>query len=386
MIYSCKVCKKELDGIDNFREHIKIHYYKKNNSRENKIKYGNISKFYKSEKNICINDCIRLPNNDRIIKGLSLVKFKCNKCGTVFECESRFSNSPRCLKCNPLTNYVLESRLYDFIRECCSDAKKHDRSILKGKELDVYIPSKKLAIELDGLRWHSEISGNKNKDYHLDKTIRCELENIQLLHIFEDEWISKENIVKSVLKKKLKLIKHKIYSTKCNMKKVNTTEAKKFLNTNHLQGYIKGTHYGLYSNKKLVSILTYRKSKSNDYDIEILRFCNKIDINVTGSLSKLVSNIKMGSIVMYVDRRYGLDNLIISSGFKLIGKTKPTYYYTRSGSNKRIDRVQFRKRLLNDKLESFDPNLTEWENMKNNGFDRIWDCGNYIYTFKRDNK
>jgi len=40
--------------------------------------------------------------------------------------------------------------------------------------------------------------------------------------------------------------------------------------------------------------------------------------------------------------------------------------------------------MLSEKLELFDPALTEWENMQLNGYDRIWDCGNRVYTWKRE--
>ena len=74
-----------------------------------------------------------------------------------------------------------------------------DKEILNGKELDIYIPNKKLAIEYDGLVWHSE-KFNKQWDYHLMKTLECEKQGIRLIHIFEDEWLEHKEIVKAKLK------------------------------------------------------------------------------------------------------------------------------------------------------------------------------------------
>jgi len=59
----------------------------------------------------------------------------------------------------------------------------------------------------------------------------------------------------------------------------------------------------------------------------------------------------------------------------------PSYFYTKD-HYKKYHRFGFRKNVLNKKLNVFDPNLTEWENMKNNGWDRIWDCGNLKYQLE----
>ena len=75
------------------------------------------------------------------------------------------------------------------------------------------MPDYKFGIEFDGLYWHSNIY--KDNDYHLNKTELCEKENIQLLHIFEDEWVNKKEIVKSIIKSKLNIFENKIFARKC---------------------------------------------------------------------------------------------------------------------------------------------------------------------------
>ncbi len=52
-------------------------------------------------------------------------------------------------------------------------------------------------------------------------------------------------------------------------------------------------------------------------------------------------------------------------------------------NGKRFSRLQFQKHKLKNILENFDPNLTEWENMQLNGFDRIWDCGNLVFSYSK---
>jgi len=45
-------------------------------------------------------------------------------------------------------------------------------------------------------------------------------------------------------------------------------------------------------------------------------------------------------------------------------------------------RQKYQKHKIKDILPIFDEALTEWENMKNNGYDRFWDCGNLVFTFE----
>ena len=42
-------------------------------------------------------------------------------------------------------------------------------------------------------------------------------------------------------------------------------------------------------------------------------------------------------------------------------------------------RMQYQKHKLHKKLKAVDLQLTEWENMANNGYDRVWDCGNLVF-------
>jgi len=305
----------------------------------------------------------------------------CLKCNSIFEDNLDNGKIPRCPKCFPPLNGTSKSEqeVTNFIKEVTTDIEVHNRTILNGKELDIFIPSHNLAIEFNGLYWHSEIGGCTTPNYHLNKTLQCQEKGVQLIHIFEDEWIEKPEIVKSIIKAKLGLIINKIPARKCIIQLVSNEEAFEFLDTNHLQGFINGTHIGLFFNGELVSVLTYGKSRFNkNYETEIYRFCNKNNLIVQGALSKLIKQIKSNSILTYVDRRYGTGFGYLKTGFKLINSSTPNYFYTKDYQH-RESRIQYQKSKLKDKLEIFDENLTEWQNMQLNNYDRIWDCGNLVY-------
>jgi len=284
------------------------------------------------------------------------------------------------LKNGTLYQSNMKKSIVDFIKSLnIMNIIENDYSILGTKELDIYLPDHKLAIEFNGLFWHSE-RANKDKNYHINKTIECEKQGIHLIHIFEDEWLIKQDIVKSIIKANLKINDRIIYGRKCEIEKIK--DCKDFLNNNHIQGNSAASiKYGLYYEDELVSVLTFGKSRFNKkYDWEILRFANLKNTKVIGSFAKLLKAFERennGSIITYSDRRYFNGSIYRNNGFNELDKTKPGYYYT--DYKYRYNRQKFMKHKLNKLLENFDPILTEWENMQLNGWDRIWDCGNHAF-------
>ncbi len=296
---------------------------------------------------------------------------------------------------NKLDVQKTQQELYRFIKSLnISKVNYNDRSVLNGKELDIYIPDKKLAIEFDGLMFHSfgkskhTIFNNfieEDRNIHLSKTNVCQEKGIQLLHIFENEWLTKKDIWKSVIKNKLGLIDKKIYARKCEIKKVQNSEKETFLNTNHLQGSCQSSiDIGLYYNNELVSLMTFGKSRFNKkYKYELLRFCNKLDIIVVGGASKLLSYFRKhynGNIISYANRRWSNGDLYQKLGFSFVEVSEPNYFYFNLKDRVLISRIQFQKHKLHKKLSTFNSSLSETQNMYNNGYRKIYDCGNYTFS------
>jgi hypothetical protein len=320
----------------------------------------------------------------------NLYKFKCDVCDKTLESTVYNLNNLFCDYCHPEKITTVENQFYNFLIEILPKdtiIKRNDRSILNGKELDFYIPSLKLAFEINGLYWHSENSGGINKNYHLNKTKSCSFYGISLIHIFENEWIHKMEIVKSIIKVLTRtntLVK--INARDCKIKEVNESDKNKFLNNNHLQGEDKSTiKLGMYLKDELVSIMTFRKSSRFDKtsDWELVRFCNSINTIVNGGASKLlkyfVNHYKPKNIVSYSDRRYFTGKIYETLGFKFVSHTPPNYHYLINNYKDIRHRMSFQKHKLEKLLKIYNHSLSEWENMKNNGYDRIWDCGHGKY-------
>lgn len=288
----------------------------------------------------------------------------------------------RCPKCVVPTSKA-ETEIVKFLKKYVFPVQERDRNLITPLELDIIIPSKKIAIEYCGLYWHSE--KYKDKSYHLNKLNRCKDIGYRLITVFEDEWLSKKDIVKSRLLNILGVSdKKKIYARKCRIVEIPTKVKNEFLNKNHIQGKdISSVKLGAFYKDELVSVMTFSKgnvskgSRSHKNVWELNRFCSDTEYTVVGIASKLlkyfIRHYKPKEIFSYSDNRWSDGNLYRTIGFELSHSTSPNYWYVLN--QKRMHRFNFRKNVLKDKLEIFDPNLTEVQNMHNNNYRRIWDCG-----------
>lgn len=279
----------------------------------------------------------------------------------------------------PLRTTLAEEEIASFIRGLGFDVIQRTRAVISPKELDIYVPSKNLAIEFDGLYWHScdnKSDENEFKYKHVDKTNSCEAIGISLLHIFEDEWNdpTKREIWKSVIKQKLGVNK-RIYARKTELRDVSSKEANLFCQQNHLQGSARHTYAkGLYLDDELVMLATFGKSRFEDAN-ELIRMCTKMHYTVVGGASKL---LKGESYVSYANRRWSSGGVYQAIGMKKVSVTAPNYFYVKDDT--RYSRHQYMKSKLADRLETYDPELTESENCYRNGLRKIFDCGNIKYT------
>ena len=269
------------------------------------------------------------------------------------------------------------------------------RQFLIGKEIDILIKDKKIGIEFDGLKWHTEWFGKKPHHYHLDKTKLCNEKGYGLIHIFEDEYVNKKDIViskiKQILKKNDGLTK--IPARKCSIKEIYKHEAKKFLDKYHIQGFSSATIYlGAYYNNELVAVMTFKNGNLKNKCWDLNRFASNIQFVCQGIGGKLfnyfIKKYNPSSIVSFADRRWTVnpyDNLYIKLGFILDKFTSPDYKYYNEKIDrfKRIHKMNFNKKTLSKKY-GFPIEMTETEMAKELGYDRIWDCGLIRYVWKND--
>jgi len=417
-IEKAKLTKIEKYGDSNFtnREKFKKTWSEKpkeeklailDKSRNTKFsKYGNIN-YVNSEK---ISDS-QIERYSAYIKDefskhkLKVIEHK--NCGTNYICNicgnqewqstkfiySRFAvNSSPCSICKPKMAPFSsqETEIYNFIRSIYdSDVIRNNRDIIDG-EIDIFLPDKKLAIEFNGVFWHS--SEYKNAKYHYNKTNLCKENGIRLLHIFEDEWIHKQDIIKDKIKNILGKTDNKIFARKCDIGEVGDVYLQKqFYNKNHIQGWCSSSiSYGLFYNKTLVALMSFSKAtKSKKYEWELVRYATILNSVVVGGASRLLSNFIKDklptNIVSYADNSFSNGNMYEVLGFRNDGISSPSYFYVEKCNLMRRHRFAFRKSEL-QKKNMINEGETEEEAIFRCGkYYKIYDCGKIRYIWEKPN-
>lgn len=266
-----------------------------------------------------LNDCTSLSD--------LIAKYGSGWCQSSLEVEYLIDKNVKYIKNSEISkieNYAstnikshAEEQLFNYIKEIYSrNVVSRSRKIIAPYELDIYIPEKKVAIEYNGIYWHS-VNAGTDKNYHLMKTQLCEAQGIKLIHIFQNEWIEHEDICKSIVADALGIYESMIDSKNCIVKEVSTIEAKEFLNKNHIQGYIPFKYgLGLFYKNELVQIITIDNFK-------ILQICTKLHTQVTDGLSKLLKYQPYEKLDFYVDR----SKFFNTDCFRFESYTEPSCFY-----------------------------------------------------------
>jgi hypothetical protein len=316
---------------------------------------------------------------------LDSINIKCPKYGIFNQVVDYHLNGRGCTKCGFSTSKSKGEQEIEYFVKQFVEVESNNRSLLKKNELDIYIPSKNLAIEYNGLHWHSELY--KDRNYHYNKTMACKEKEVQLLHIFEDDWVNKKTLVKSFLKSKLGIFEKKINGRQCQVREVDSKVAYNFLDENHLQGKVSATNYlGLFHKEELVSLILFKKINDKIYDLN--RFCSKQNYLVRGGFSKLLkhftkTNKNVEEIITFSDNTYSDGGLYKTNEFKEVSIIAPDYKYIKD--NIRKHKFGFRKINLK-KLFKNTENKTEHQITLENKLYRIYDAGKTKYSYKPNKK
>ena len=318
------------------------------------------------------------------------------KCDIEFECpiHGKFTQSPDshlaghgCPKCgNQISKAEDEISLFIAKLIGSDNIVRHDRKVLDGQEIDIYIPSHKLGIEYNGLHWHTENFG-KGRNYHVNKTENGLAKGIYIIQIFEDEWLEHKEIVLEKIKHFIGKSQCKVVGArKCEIKEILKNDAEQFLNTYHIQGYAASTVYlGAYYNNELVGVMTFLKEKEGMWNLT--RFSTNTNYSLPGLANKLFTSFvktyrnEIKEVKSFLDRRwsFGETNVYDKMGFKLVEVEKPDYRYV--VGDKRMHKFGFRKQKLSKKY-NLPLSMTEKEMCDKLGFERIWNCGLYKYVWR----
>lgn len=293
------------------------------------------------------------------------------------------------------TSYISkpEQAIHDYVRSLDENMEiiQSDKKLLKGKELDIYIPEKNIAIEFNGLYWHSEEAG-KDQGYHYSKWFSCKNAGVQLIQIWEDEWNRNPEQIKKMIAHKLGFSnQRKVFARKTKVVQVSKIHAEKFLNENHVQGYASGSYYvGLIektqnadkiTNEDILALLVLKTEGGTDGKVlNIIRYATSE--NVVGGFTKLLSwaekTYKPESFITFADHGVSDGGLYGNNDFEIDKVLSPDYMYIVNGERKHKFGYRL-KRFKNDPDLLWEEGLTERELAKLNGLERIWDSGKTRY-------
>jgi hypothetical protein len=310
--------------------------------------------------------------------------FEC-RCGTVFSTSINNLLFYRTRSCGCVKSFAegeLCAALQDLIPGIA--IARNDRTELDGLEMDLWIPSLRVGIEYCGLWWHGEVwNGPDARRKHLLKLQEARARNVRLITIFEDEWVCRKEVVLGYLGAILGVTHRRVGARTLT---VAVSAGRDFVAQYHLQGSVGGEVFSLADSEGATLAAAIfarpnasRGSKNKEGVWELARYCVRPGVTVSGGAGKLISawrrlHPEARSLVSYSDNRWSNGNLYRALGFSQTRENPPSYWYFEKNTAKRVHRFRWRKSVA---LATFGgaPESTEWDIMKDNGWDRIWDCG-----------
>lgn len=286
----------------------------------------------------------------------------------------------------------VETKVIEFIRSLGIDCIQSDREMIHPLELDVHIPSHKLAFEINGVYWHGASNAEEDRVYrlkHRRKTEAAEAAGIRLVHLTDVEINTRWDTVSSMIESMLGASPEKIPARKCSVIEVPKAAAKGFLEENHIQGGGTWCHLylGLVHEDRLVAVMGFDKARfDRSVPWELTRFANLRHTTVIGGFSKLLAHFEKdneGSIVSYADYSRSQGNVYLKNGFERISISQPSYRWVSPDGRELFNRHMFMRRNLARVLTEFREEETEAQNCFREGYRRLWDCGQVKFIKKR---
>lgn len=321
-------------------------------------------------------------SNAVYVSAFEKVKIVCPEHGEFLQAPTYHVNQshgcPRCARVGPSSGQL---EILEFLRGK-ADAICEFPLVDSKKRLDIFIPSKNLAVEYHGLIWHSTaFATDRLKDSVKHK--EAESSGIRIIHIYQDEWLNQRPVVERTLLSALGDLP-KVAARKTDVVLLDNKAANEFYKKNHLQGSTKpAVSVGLYHDDVLVAAMSFAMCRSvrtnTDKGLwELQRYA--ASMTVVGGASRLLKHFLAldlcHTLVSYSDNRLFTGNMYKRIGFTLVHETEPDYcYVSNSIKDGRIHKSKFQRKHLPNRLTNFDPDKTEVENCFNNGWYQLFDCG-----------
>jgi len=262
-----------------------------------------------------------------------------------------------------------EKEIRQFVQSLFPNIRYNVRDIIPPYELDIVIPEKNIAIEYNGLYWHSEAWHDKN--YHALKLKLCKEAGYRLIMIFENEWYGRQTAVKSRIRAILGCNKYTVGARETEFSAASSKEVLPFLRDFHIQGGARFENaFKLTIDGLIVAVMTFaRHHRQNSKMLVLNRFCVREDYSIIGGAAKLLKNANIKEpIISYSDNRWSEGDIYQRLNFKSEEQIPPDYFYI---SNSGVFSKQSMKKTKEERLLG----KSEHELRLEQGYLRVYDCG-----------
>ncbi len=252
----------------------------------------------------------------------------------------------------------------------------HDKTILTGRrEIDIYVPSKKIGFECNGCFWHNDFHRTE-KQYHLSKWKDCNEQGIELISLWDD-------VIRNFPEKVEKLILHRLHinqieidASQCTFKQIDSATCNEFIKKNYLYKPVKSSVcIGAFYQNELIAITSWSKQRGSKEGWELYRYCCLSNYEVNNLLKSFIDtfiSLKNPFNIIYFSSN-DVDNIKEVAELFAFDILVNRYWYIHQKTYERVNRSSFQKKRL--VAEGYDANLSEREIAIQKGYWKIWDSG-----------
>ena len=318
------------------------------------------------------------------------VHWKCHVCGfrwasNLYHRTGRMSGCPQCLQGKQTSE--AEDDIARFVESLTGKGTvvRNDRTVLESesgpnRELDIYVPSLRFAIEYNGVHWHTERL--RGRDYHYLKYRACEDKGIRLLQVWSDDWTAHPDIIRD----HIRVLCHdgsleRVNARSCAVAPVDVKTMRAFMDANHVQGGGRGNcRLGLFDGDGRMVAGMVCMTGSNGV-MEVRRYSTLLGTLVRGGFSRLFKHAVQASpsarrAVTFSDNMVSDGLLYARMGFRAERTLKPDYMYINPAENVRRHKFNYRiSRFRRDPGLEYREGMSERELAMLNGLERVYDAG-----------
>lgn len=305
-----------------------------------------------------------LAVNEVTVRSNQYAYFRCSskRCNNIFRekiCAVTSTNG-LCPDCRNRTYSDAEKDLSEYIKNLGFNIVTNSKLTGNSQTFDIYVPERKIAIEYNGLYWHSERNG-RGKDYHFDKLADCAKLGIRLIYIWDDLYTNHPRLVERYLRKELGVYKLKINFNECSIQYIDTDTATEFLEENSMLGYRTAlSHLGIYYNGNIEGLLSFNMYNNGVCEIVQYSDIHYIIGGLSGALKYILSKNNINTFYAVSDNTISNGKEFKDSGFEFIEALEPDYYLYSNGSRLLREEVSEYEEYGEKSIRIYDAGKLKW--------------------------